>query len=254
VLKSAIFAFICCSFLSFNAYTKEKVILDAEDDWAPYCSKVGDKAEGLAVDINRAIFHAVGINVEFKVVSYAKCIDDVTRKTEVVGCFDTARNSVNEKNFHWPEDPLFNAKVLIWTRKDFKENNLTYKDLKGKRVGVTNRYEYGPEFDGGPVGEVTKEASSTNNALFKKLAQFRYDLVVAYEFPAKIILNEPGMFREKAAIKSVGTLSNLELYVSFSKLNPKSAHFLKLYNKGVAIIKRNGTYKKLINSFEAKYE
>ena len=42
-------------FSSYVGYAAEEAIVDAEDDWAPYSFKVGDHAEGFAVDLNREI-------------------------------------------------------------------------------------------------------------------------------------------------------------------------------------------------------
>ena len=118
---------------------------------------------------------------------------------------------------------------------------------------MTNGYEYGAEFDGAPAGELTKDVGATDQLLFKKLLQSRYDLAVAYEFPAKVVLSSPDMTKEKEGVKSVGTLSDLELYLSFSKL-PKYKKYLDLYNEGMKKIMADGTYKKLSDALEAKYK
>jgi polar amino acid transport system substrate-binding protein len=237
--------------LPLFSHARETVVIDAEDSWAPYSSEVKGKAQGYSVDMVKAIFNAANVDVEFRPVSYAKCLNDLTHAPDVIGCFDTARDAANENLYNWPQHPLFQAKVLIWARNDFKGSNLSFKDLIGKKVGVTNRYEYGSDFD--KSTQIQKDEGKTNHILFQKLNYGRFDFAVAYEYPAKYTLKSPEMAAIKSNVKPVGVLSDLPLYVSFSKTKPESAHFLDLYNKGYEIISKNGTLKKLEDELNALY-
>ncbi len=232
----------------------ETVVIDGEDDWAPYSSKSeqNGKLKGLAVDLVTAIFQSVGVKTEIRQVPYTKCLEDLKRPTDVVGCFDTARDGTNEEAFRWPNEPLFKAKVLIWGRQDYPHTHMGPKDLLDKKVAVTNGYEYGSEFDASP--RIDKIVGASDFVLFKKLAYSRVDLAVAYEYPAKEVLNRAELASEKAQIKSVGVLSDLDLYVSFSKQHPQSRHFLELFNKGMEKIKHDGLYAKIMDEFQRKYQ
>lgn len=254
MFKSGLYSFICLFLVSFFVQAKEVVIIDAEDDWAPYSSKVDDLPKGFSVDVVKAIFNSQNVDVQLNSVSYAKCLDHVSRNTEVVGCFDTARSYANENKFYWTDKPLFKAKIFIWARKDYKKNDLTYTDLIGQKVGMTNGYEYGTKFDSGPPGEVEKDIGPTDQSLFKKLLFGRFDLAVAYELPAKNVLNQLKLAKEKAGVKPVGKLTEISLYVSFSKMNKNSQHFLAVYNKGMDTIIKNGTYKKLFDVLNAEFK
>ncbi len=240
-------AFLLAAYLlcPIHVYAKEQIILDAEDDWAPYSSNIKDSAQGFAVNVNKAIFQAVGVDVKFKVVSYAQCLSDILKNTEVVGCFNTAKSAANESHFYWPHEPLFQASVFIWVPADSRLKGLSYKDLIGQKVGTTDGYEYGAAFDSSR--EVEKKVFESDKDLFKNLAQKKIDYAVVYADPAYLALKS--LPKESNLVKSVGTLNKLDLYVSFSKMNPKSLHFLKLYNKGMDIIKKNGTYNKLKTKF-----
>ena len=101
---------------------------------------------------------------------------------------------------------------------------------------------------------IDKDEAPTNEYLFKKLLKGRFDLAVAYELPGKTVLNGHKMSNEKEGIKIVGELSNLALYVSFSKKNLQSDHFLALYNLGLENISKNGKLQKLISDFESVYK
>lgn len=249
LLKFGYAFFTSLLFLSSQSYARETVTIDAEDDWAPYSAKGLDgKPTGFAPELVKEIFNAVDMDVNFKLVSYAKCLRDVETQTETVGCFDTARSNANESKFLWPEEPLFIAKVFIWVSKDSPYQKLTFKDLIGKKVGMTNGYEYGSEFD--TAVNITKDVSQSDESMLKKIVAKRMEYGVAYEYPANYVLKNLPELKQK--VRSVGELSNLKLYVSFSKLNPNAKKYLELFNKGMSIVKKNGTYAKLYQKLDAE--
>ncbi len=57
--------------------TAETIKIAAEDDWIPYARADGT---GLANEIIKAAFEAVGINVEYKVVPYARALIPISIK------------------------------------------------------------------------------------------------------------------------------------------------------------------------------
>jgi len=235
--KLAVVGLACVAAMGLS-YAADTVTLGAEDDWAPYSSKVGSEAQGFAVDIVREAFKAVGVEVKFSSVPYARCMA-VTKSGELAGCFDAARNSALENDYLWHAKPLFNAKINIYATADSKESGLTTKSLEGKAVGVTNGYEYGDEFDTNT--KIKRDVANQDELGFRKLLANRMPYMVAYEKVANAVFTKHKEFEGK--FKAVGMTANPALYIAFSKKNPDGAKYVEKFNQGFDLIVKNGKYK-----------
>jgi len=60
-----------------SAITAETIKIAAEDDWIPYARADGT---GLANEIIKAAFQAVGVKVEYRVVPYARALIPISIK------------------------------------------------------------------------------------------------------------------------------------------------------------------------------
>jgi polar amino acid transport system substrate-binding protein len=226
--------------LSGALVSAQTVTIGAEDDWAPYSSKVGGDAKGFAVDVVREAFKAAGIDANFVAVPYVRCMA-MAKSGEVAGCFDAARNSELEADYLWHAKPLFKAKVNIYALAESKESNLTIKSLEGKAVGVTNSYEYGEQFDSNKL--IKKDAANQDELGFKKLMAGRFPYMVAYELPANAVFAKNKEFAGK--FKPVGLVAAPDLYIAFSKKHPDGAKVVAKFNEGFESIVKSGKYKAL---------
>ncbi|GLR15264.1 hypothetical protein GCM10007907_40540 [Chitinimonas prasina] len=219
----------------------ETVTIGAEDDWAPYCSKVGNDAKGFAVDVVREAFKAAGVEVKFALVPYARCMSEA-KEGKLVGCFNAARNSLLENDYLWHAKPMFNARINIYAPADSSESGLTPKSLEGKDVAVTNNYEYGDDFDRNT--KIKRSVSNQDEQGFRKLLAKRVQYMVAYEKVANAIFSKnKAEFTGK--FKAVGMTAEPGLYIAFSKKHPDSAKFVEKFNQGMEAIRKSGKYKSL---------
>jgi polar amino acid transport system substrate-binding protein len=223
---------------AFSANAAETVTIGAEDDWAPYSSKVGAEAKGFAVDIVREAFKAAGVDVKFEAMPYARCMD-ITKSGELAGCFDAARNAAMENDYLWHAKALFNGKINIYASSDSTESGLTSKSLEGKTVGVTNGYEYGDEFDTNT--KIKRDVARQDELGFKKLLAKKIPYMVAYEKVANAIFAKNPEFAGK--FKAIGMTADPGLYLAFSKKHPDGAKFVTKFNQGFEAIQKNGKYK-----------
>lgn len=237
VFKTLQTSILLLATLATNSWA-ETVTIGAEDDWAPYSSKVGKDAKGFAVDIVREAFKAAGVDVVFSPMLYARCMA-VTKDGEMVGCFDAARNSALENNYLWHAKPLFNGKINIYSTADSTESSLSVKDLVGKNVGVTRDYEYGEEFD--TNNNIKRSVADKDSQGFQKLLNKRIPYMVAYEKVANALFASNKEFTNK--FKAVGLVADPGLYIAFSKKHPDAPKFLAKFNQGFETIQNNGKYK-----------
>ncbi|MFC4161737.1 substrate-binding periplasmic protein [Chitinimonas lacunae] len=224
----------------------DSVTLGVEDDWAPYAAKVGNEAHGFAVDLVRAAYEAVGVEVSLVALPYARCMAEA-RVGKLVGCFDAARNSLLEERYFWHRQPLFRARVQIYAPSHSRDSDLTLRQLEGRVVGVTNGYEYGEEFERNP--RILRSVSNRDEHSFRKLLARRVDYVIAYEKVAEYLMAENAAdFRGR--FKPVGVVTEAGLYIAFSKKHPDAPHYLEKFNRGLDAIMRNGKYRQIEASWK----
>ncbi|MBK6637236.1 MAG: transporter substrate-binding domain-containing protein [Rhodocyclaceae bacterium] len=222
----------------FGAASAETITIGAEDDWYPYGGAIDGQPAGLGVDLVSAAFNAVGVNVRFTSLPYARCLEMVKRG-ELLACNEPARTEETESSILWPDEPLFVAQSLIYARAGSKESGLSAASLEGKSVAVTNGFEYGSSFDANK--KILREVVVKEISVFRMLAAQRVEYALAYQKVANwIIANNAKEFAGKLTV--VGKIDELGCYTGFSRTFPNSARYLKLFNQGFAKIKKNGTY------------
>ena len=235
-------ALIFLAWLSSDAHagTLSPVKIGAENDWFPYSAERDGRAVGMVPEIVQAAFAAAGVSVELVSLPYSRCMK-MAESDLLLGCFDTLRNPLLEKKYRWAAHPLLRARIDIYARVDAPDTPVRYDDLHGKRIGVTNGYEYGAAFD----GDATMQRDVGDSDLFalRKLAAGRIDFALVYTRIASAALRDHADLRGK--IKSVGTLIEPEIYLSFAPRYPLIERYLAAFDDGMARIIRNGEYARI---------
>ena len=232
-----------------SARADEPFQLVAEDDWYPYSGQRNGEAEGMAVDLVRAAYAAAGHKVSFVSEPYARCLEEVEKGLQL-GCFDTTREPANEARFLFHKTPLFAARIVIIAPIDSAAAELTASDLKGERVAVTNGYTYGEPFQSDAA--ISKDVVTSDLAVLRVVALKRATYGVIYDrVMASIIAENSGELGGK--VKVVGVLAEPELYVSFSKQRPEAAEAIAALDRGLALIKADGTYAAIEEKWAARF-
>lgn len=230
-------------------FAREKISLVAEDDWYPYSARAENgRPHGFAVDVIKLAYDAVDADVEYKVMPFARCLEEVKLGREI-GCFDTAKQEMLDSDFVFPEEPLFTAKLTIYIPSDSGDKNLTFKKLEGKKVGITNGYTYGDEFEKNQ--NIKKDVSQSDTIVLKKLAKGRLDSAIVYEKCADYIVGQNKSELEHK-IKVGGVGKDDKFYISFSRKHPGAEKAKSLFDKGMKLIKANGKYSELEKKFAEK--
>lgn len=237
-------------FLCLTSYVwAETVVINAEDDWAPFSSMTADKkaAEGLSVDLVRAAFATQGIEVRFMPVPFARCLFEVEHG-QVVACFNASMTEENKEKFLWPNQPLLSEGLSILALSDAKLRNLAPKDLEGHTVGITNGYTYPTSFMQNK--KINKDISRTDAVQLKKLMSRRIEYAVINTTPAQLMINADPVMRKK--IKIVGSVELSLLYLNFSKKHHDAPRLLAIFEKGLKTIQANGTYARIQRDFNER--
>ena len=217
----------------------ETVKIAAEDDWAPYSSIKADKSgpEGFAVDIINAAFKTQGIDAEYVVVPFTRCLHYA--KTGItVGCFNATMIESNKNDYYWHPTPLFYEELAVYTHASATANNLTQKDLEGKTLGYTIGYTYPTELMENP--NITKFGAKSDNLLIQMAAAQRIDYILVNGMAGLYKINH--IPEAKGKIKKVGVISIDSFLLAFSKKHPDGKRLVEIFEKGLQEIKQNGSY------------
>ena len=254
------FLIIACLALSAMiapARAEERYTIVAENDWYPYSAlrqsepggEPGGQPEGMAVDLVRAAYAAAGAKVDLVSQPYARCLEEVEAGWQL-GCFDTTREPTTEARFRFHAVPLFSANIVIIAPAESTEHDLGPGDLKGRNVAVTNGYTYGEPFQSDPT--VNKDVVKNDLAILRVVAMKRVPYGVVYDKVMAHLLAERGS-ELAGKIKIVGLLFQPDLYVSFSKKRPEATAAMAALDRGLEIIRKNGTYREIEQHWAARF-
>lgn len=217
-----------------------KVRIGAEDDWRPYAYVQAGQPAGFAVDLVRAAWQAAGLEVELVPLPYARCMREV-EAGKLAGCFDTLRDARTEDKYLWHKYHLFRARIGIYGRSDGPADPVNVQALRGKRVGVTNGYDYGTAFDGDPA--MLRDVAASDLTSLRKLVAGRVDYALVYDRVAtEIAANNPTLSR---SFRLRGVLLEPSLYLSFSKKYPNVGPLIARFDAGLDVIRKNGEYARI---------
>ncbi|MCX7207793.1 MAG: transporter substrate-binding domain-containing protein [Proteobacteria bacterium] len=228
----------------------ETVLINAEDDWAPFSSLRADKrgVEGLSPTLVSAAFNSQGINVQFNAVPFARCLLEVERG-KVVACFDTSITEDNKNKFIWHKTPLFEEGLSIFALSESKDKNLTVKNLEGKTVSLTHGYSYPNILMDNK--KIIKDESPFDDTQLKKILLKRVQYGVINTTPGTLMINANRNYKGK--IKIVGLVETSVFYLNFSKTHKDGQRMADIFEKGMQEIKSNGIYNKIEQDFKIKH-
>ncbi len=128
---------------------------------------------------------------------------------------------------------------------DFEFNGL--ESLSGKTVGTVRKYGYGDAFLNAKNFNRFENNELVQN--LKMLSKHRIDLTLEDEIVARhIIFNDAPELKDKLTFTK-NSLSSQTLHVTSGLKNPKNKAIIASFNKGLAVIKRNGTYEDILKNY-----
>lgn len=217
---------------------QDHLTIVAEDNWYPYSAERDGAAEGFAVDLVRAAYRAAGHDVRFVTMPYARCLEEVRAGREL-GCFDTTHEPENESRFLFHQVPLFSATIVIVGPADSPAQELTPADLRGQKVAITNGYTYGEPFQSDAT--INKDVVVSDLSVLRVVALKRATYGLVYDRVMASIISEHAA-ELAGKVKIVGMLSQQDLFISFSKARPEASEAMAALDRGLNLIKADGTY------------
>ncbi len=234
-------AFLLFVFWSAIAAAREREIVVMASLWPPY-EDPKLPGHGLAASIVGAALQRSGYRVEIEFHGWSQTLESARGGgSDVVAA--AWRSPGRERYFLFSEPYLVNE-IKFLKRRDtpFIYENL--EDLKGLRIGVVYDYAYGPEFDRSQIFTRAPETHVVPNIM--ELLDGNIDLLVGDERTLRYELVRHFGKRRKELEFLPKPVSRRALYLAVSRAHPRAAAIVEDFNRGLAAIKADGTYRKLL--------
>ena len=216
----------------------------AGDPYPPY-GDPNNPTGGLGLEIMRAAFKTQGHEMTMEYVPWARAESGVKNGTYDILPF-TWRTDARAKVL------LFSASYAIGNVRFIKRKGDVFEfngleSLNGKLVGTIRGYGYSDTFGASTVFK--RENGNDLMTNIKKLLRQRIDLTLEDEIVARSIIgaSDPEALKHIEFDKT--PLSVNLLYITVGMQNPKAKEIIGSFNKGLEIIKANGTYDKIFKKY-----
>ncbi|MBN2651471.1 MAG: transporter substrate-binding domain-containing protein [Spirochaetales bacterium] len=239
--------FLVCLSLFFwggGVFASSKVITAAADPWPPFIIDDND-SQGLAMEIIRAAYKTQGYEVVMNIVPWARAEIGVRN-----GTYDllppTWYTEERSKVFDFSDAYAYNQVKFIKRKGDlFVYTDIS--DLTGKVIGVVRGYGYDDAFSTATNFKKYESADFITN--IKMLVANRLDLTIEDEIVARSVIQQedPALLDQIEFVDR--PLSKKPLYLAVGLQNPRCKELISAFNKGLKVIKADGTYSKIV----AKY-
>ncbi|AVX01490.1 transporter substrate-binding domain-containing protein [Vibrio vulnificus] len=229
--------------LLLSCLSHAATITAAQDPWAPFVQQ-NNANPGISVEIVIEAFKTQGHDVDFKIMPWTRALNEVKDgRVDVLVATWFTQERTSYLNYSQPY--LENSLKFIKRSGDgFEYNGMD--SLSGKNVGIIRNYGYGDEFL--KATNFNKPEANDLVANAKKLLAKRIDLTLEDELVAKATLSGAGMNLSDFDFTN-NALSVNPLHVTSGLANAKNGEIIEAFNKGLAEIKANGTFDKILMKY-----
>lgn len=224
-----------------NPALAEKLKAATLGDYAPYSdAKLPDK--GFSNDLLVEAMKRAGHEVEVTIMPWPRAVQGV--QTGEYDILTTVWKNAERETTMVFSEPFVSNRIVFAKPADSPFEYKALGDLDGKTVGTVIGYAYGDDFMKAPSFKREETNSVVNN--LRKVAGKRIDLTLEDELLMKYLINtQAADVKAQLAITS-GALSDNPAYMAFSKKRGDAATLAADFNKGLAALKADGTYDKLL--------
>ncbi len=218
------------------------------DSWCPYNCEPNSKKEGFGIDLLRAIYEPEGIDVEYKLKSWDEALLAVENGeyNAVIGAYKTNTDSLLFPHSYFSKSVncFFTSYLSAWQYDGLDS-------VSDVRLGVISGYSYGLNMDKFlSVPSKNIYQASGDNPLLELI-----HLMKAGEIDT--LIEDKNVFTYAASSLNISDQFNQKhcflgaaVYMAFSPNNPKSNRYIQIYDKKMKQFLADGTYKKIVSSYQ----
>jgi polar amino acid transport system substrate-binding protein len=240
-MRLVILFFISLIVLNAN----EKVIVLAnETSWEPHYGKEL-KNGGYTTEITREALKRVGYELKIKWLPWKRALV-MAEKGIFDGLGASYYTTQRAKVFEY-SNIVANTQTVFFKLKDKDIKYLKLEDLKPYKIGIGAGYAYPKSFT--DADYLNKEIANKLELNVKKLLNKRVDLIIGSKKVILSSINKNFKDDNDKFEMVLPPLESLPLYISFSKKSPNYLQKIKDFNRGLDMIKSDGTYDKIMEKY-----
>lgn len=251
ILCLSVFIALTATSNAFAADTCTKIVSTGHPQYPAIAFKEGDRIEGAAPALVKAIAKNLNIPLESKYMGTWSEAQAATRKGKadmIVGIYLNKRRA---KYLDYVQPAFVFDPVVAFVAKDKKFPYKGKKSLIGKK-GATNKGEsYGTKFDAFIKRKLTVTRTDGITAAFKELMDGKVDYVLAGYYPGDAELSKMGIDDKVEALEPA--LLSAEMFVAFSKKSP-CASLAPKFAQGITEMTTDGSFHKLLVDAIAEWD
>jgi polar amino acid transport system substrate-binding protein len=224
-------------------------------EYAPFSGK-NLKFNGFVNHVITEAFNRKGYAVKFAYLPWKRAVTETNNGQ--YSALSYVYSSIDREKEFYLSDPISDEKIVFFHLKSNPiQNWQTLVDLKNYKIGATRGYTYNHEFWRAVESKQLKvEIADSDKQNYKKLFAGRIDL-----FPSALA-NGYSFLREEFSLSKVRLityhpkpLSETTGHLAFSRGRKNSKNLLQLFNQGLAELKQEGLYDRLVkNLLDGKYQ
>lgn len=221
-------------------YSQEKTLTLAYSLIPPYADK-NLPGQGLLIALNRAALAAAGWTLALREVPAARVFMEA--KEGMVDGFFMGREGSDAPGFLW-SNPVLESEIVVAVKGDSPYLSLERKVLRSLKLGVVRGYGLESAYP-----DFTLDTAVDPLGNFRKLLLGRVDGIVEERYSLAYLIRmdgSPEALRVRILEPSLG-ISN---FVSgFTQKDPRAGEKREALNRGLEIIRRNGTYQQILKQY-----
>lgn len=223
-------------------------------EWVPYVSQ-HLPGGGILAQIVSAAFATEKITVTYQYYPWSRSLM-LAQTGAVAGTLPWQHTLERGNYFLYSTTLTYERPVIISFQPAINQELKSLDDLKGMTVGTIRGYSYGTDFErAAKAGLFKTSQTNSEEQNLRKLLEGRIDAVIADEEVIANIINRLLSPDEISSLKIHNNLmppAALSLLISLKIDNAEN--ILMRFNRGLAAIKKNGSYQKLINDYDHPLE
>lgn len=232
--------FISMCFICLNL--QAEIVTAAQDPWPPFVQE--GKDPGLSVEIAQQALKTQGYELRMRIMPWSRAMNEV-KNANVDMIISAWKTDERTKFLRYSQPYATNQiKFITLANSTFEYNGLD--SLSGKSVGVARGYGYGDEFNA--AKNFKRPIANDLIANLQKVATKRIDMTLEDEIVAKATMAAEGLDVNKFRFTK-NALSSNDVYVVSGLSNSRSEKLIAAFDKGLAIIKSNGTFDKIMKKY-----
>ncbi|MGE5353714.1 MAG: substrate-binding periplasmic protein [Acidobacteriota bacterium] len=202
------------------------------------------RVTGLEIETSKAVFSSLGIEPQYKVYPWARCIEMMKSGSADV-ILTIFRNSTRMKYLYYPSEFTRDEPNALFK---LKESGITFdgdlKKLKKYTIGVITSTSYGENFD--RASYLRKEEVPSTESVINLVEKKRVSLGAGTLSLLKYLMKQKGIAEKFTILKP--NLSHEHLYIAFSKAR-KQKQLSEEFSEKLSKFKKTEKYKKILKKY-----